>query len=363
MAYSPNLKIELIDTGAQAGNWGATTNANLGTTLEQAIVGSADITFSSADVTLTLNNSNAAQDARALRLNLTGTSGGARNLYLGSGCQINKLYIVNNGLADAVTVQNYITGSPSGTSVSVPAGKTMLVYNTSANIVDAVTHLTSLTLGSALPVASGGSGVTTSTGSGSLVLSNSPTLVTPALGTPSSATLTNATGLPLSSGVTGTLPIANGGTGSTSTTYCDLTTNVTGTLPVANGGTGQTSLTANNVLLGNGTSGFLSVAPGTSGNLLTSNGTTWQSTALTATAVSNAYAGLTAGAIGTMAMLRYTGFGVISFGDTVSSANLVATNAVGNSGGSVSGTWRCLGYAVEDAKDPARSVTFWVRIS
>lgn len=59
----------------------------------------------------------------------------------------------------------------------------------------------------------------------------------------------------------------------------DLTTDVTGSLPVANGGVGAATLTANAVLLGNGTSALQTVAPSTSGNVLTSNGTTWTSSA------------------------------------------------------------------------------------
>jgi hypothetical protein len=154
-----DLKIELIGTGEQTGTWGSTTNNNFSVAVGEAITGSADVAFSSADVTVTLTDTNAAQTARNLRLNLTGTSGGARQLILGSGCQIEKLYLVNNGLADAVTVKN-----TTGTGIAVPAGKSMFVFNNGTNVVDAITHLSSLTLGTALPVASGGSGASTLTG-------------------------------------------------------------------------------------------------------------------------------------------------------------------------------------------------------
>jgi hypothetical protein len=80
-------------------------------------------------------------------------------------------------------------------------------------------------------------------------------------------------GLSLSGTVTSSGNLTLGGTLSA----VNLTSQVTGTLPVANGGTGATSLTSNNVIIGNGTSAVQFVAPSTTGNVLTSNGTTWTS--------------------------------------------------------------------------------------
>ena len=171
-----SLKIELLETGANSGTWGTLTNVNLGdAVLGEAITGSATVDFATdADVTITLTDSATTQSARNLRLNITESStgvGSVRSLILGSGCQIEKFYLINNTGTGAKTVKN-----TSGTGISVPAGKATLVYNNGTNVVDAATYFTALTLGSALPVASGGTGLASGTSGGVLAYTATGTL-------------------------------------------------------------------------------------------------------------------------------------------------------------------------------------------
>lgn len=223
-----DLKIELIGTGEQSGTWGTTTNTNLSTALGEAITGSADVAFSSADVTLTLTNTNAAQTARNLRLNLTGTSGGARQLILGSGCQIEKFYLINNGLADAVTVKN-----TSGTGIVVPAGTAMFVFNNGTNVINPLSYFSG-TLVSSSATISGGTingtaigGSTAAAGSFTSLAASGNTALTGNLSVDGNTTLGNA------SGDTITLNAA------TATIPNNLTFSGTGTIRLPNGTTAE----------------------------------------------------------------------------------------------------------------------------
>jgi len=158
----------------------------------------------------------------------------------------------------------------------------------------------------------------------------------------------------------------------------------TGTVGVAYGGTGANTLTANNVLLGNGTSAVQFVAPSTNGNILTSNGTTWTSAAPpsstpTTAQVLSATAGASAGAVGTYAMLGNNGSvgsAAITVGSNYAgseytfigfrratgewSASSETTVQSGFAGGTGSGTWKAMGQYNSSA---GRAGTLFLRVA
>ncbi len=136
-------------TGENSGTWGTITNTNLGTTLEEAICRSVDVSFSGASLTLSANNSNGAQSFRNLRLNLTGTGSAGISLTVPD---IEKNYIVKNALSTDVDIKN-----SSGSDVTVPAGKTTLVYSTGSGVVDVVNSLASLVVESTFDAGGNGS--------------------------------------------------------------------------------------------------------------------------------------------------------------------------------------------------------------
>ena len=143
-----SLKIELIGTGEQQGTWGTTTNTNLGTALEEAIVGRATANFASdANLTLTLTDSNATQIARHLVLNVTsGVSlTTTRDLIVPA---IEKPYIIQNNTTGSQSIRVIVAGA----SVTVPNGKTAFVYNDGTDVKYAFDQTGALNVAGALTV-------------------------------------------------------------------------------------------------------------------------------------------------------------------------------------------------------------------
>lgn len=180
--YSTNLALELIGTGDQSGTWGITTNTNLGTLLEQAISGYTTYSATGGTDTITIPNG-ASGTARNMFIELTGTGGGTVVVPANK-----KLYFIYNNTSSAITVK--VSGQ---TGVSVPAAAKMVLVCNGTDVVVATNYMASLTLGSVLGIASGGTGLSTWTAN-NVVLGNgtsTPSFVAP--GTSGNLLISNGT--------------------------------------------------------------------------------------------------------------------------------------------------------------------------
>jgi hypothetical protein len=301
--YSPSLKIQLIGIGEETNQWGSITNTNFQYALEEGITGYADATFptdSNYAWGAGYVNSNGAQAQRNLVIRVLGTLSATREFIVPT---IEKQYIIFN---NTVGGQAILVKTSGGTGVTIPNGVRMHVFVDGVDVVqmdnyDVTRTIGSLTLTTALPIASGGTGAANApaarTNLGLAIGTDIPSPTgTGASGTwgisitGNAATATTAT---TSGNVTGTVAIANGGTGATTApnartnlgliigtdipsptgtgasgnwaiNVTGTSANVTGTVAIANGGTGATTAqlainalagatTAGQYLRGNGT--------------------------------------------------------------------------------------------------------------
>ena len=185
-----SLKIELIGTGDQAGTWGNTTNTNLGTAIEEAITGSSNVTFASSNAAIALADTNAAQTARNLRLNLVGTIANVQTLFVPA---IEKQYLVTNGLSNSVIISNGSNASPTGITVTIPTGKSVVIFNDATNIAETTNYVSNLSFGTALTPANGGTGLANLTYGSVMVGNNTGTVTLVAPGTANNVLTSNGT--------------------------------------------------------------------------------------------------------------------------------------------------------------------------
>ncbi len=243
--YSTNLKLELIGTGDQSGTWGATTNTNLGSLIEEAIAGYVTQAVTDGAATVLTIPDGTSSNGRNYVIELTGVLTANRTVEVPA---VDKPYIFFNNTSGGYSVTVKVSGQ---TGVTIANGKKAIVYTNSTDVIEVANA----------PV----------TEAGTQTLTNKTI-------NGSNNTVTN---ISLTSGVTGTLPTANGGTNLTSFTangavYASSTSALTtGTLPTASGGTALTSFTANGAMYASSTTalttGTLPVASGGTG--ITSFGT------------------------------------------------------------------------------------------
>jgi hypothetical protein len=259
MANTSLIGLTLPTTGTLSGTWGDTVNNAISQIVDVAVAGTQTIS-TDANITLTLTTGTAASTGLTANSSqyavLLWTAGGTATRTITVPAQ-SKTYVVINKTS---STQSIIVQGVTGTGVTVPAGTRAIVAWDGTNFVNV----------------GGGSAA----GSNTQVQFNSSGSFGASANLTFDGTTLTANDI-IDSSLTASKPVFTNGSKNLVST---------GTLGVDQGGTGLTTLTANNVILGNGTSTPGFVAPGTNGNVLVSNGTTWTSAAPAASGVSQARA-------------------------------------------------------------------------
>jgi len=259
MANTSLIGLTLPTTGTLSGTWGDTVNNAISQIVDVAVAGTQTIS-TDANITLTLTTGTAASTGLTANSSqyavLLWTAGGTATRTITVPAQ-SKTYVVINKTS---STQSIIVQGVTGTGVTVAAGTRAIIAWDGTNFVN---------VGGGLPA-----------GSNTQVQFNSAGAFGASANLTFDGTTLTANDI-IDSSLTASKPVFTNGSKNLVST---------GTLGVDQGGTGLTTLTANNVILGNGTSTPTFVAPSTNGNVLVSNGTTWTSAAPAASGVSQARA-------------------------------------------------------------------------
>jgi hypothetical protein len=281
--YSTNLAIELIGSGEQDGTWGVTTNNNLGTLIEQAISGYVTQTVVDVPTPTVLTIPDGVSGvARNMAIELTGAITATRTVEVPAN---KKLYFIYNNTTGGYVVTVKVNGQA---GVAIPNGAKVVLVSNGTDVVSAVNYFPSVSFGNTIPITSGGTGQITATAAFNALAPSQTGQAGKYL--KSDGTNSSWDQIDISTAdITGTLPVANGGTGLN-------TVPINGQLLIGNsmGYTPATLTAGSNITITNGV-GSITIAASNSGGTVTSVGGTGSVNGITLTGTVTSSGSLTLG--------------------------------------------------------------------